>query len=99
MITHLKLKKADKNINVDDRICQIRNSDIGSEMHFLAICPLYEPLRKHYFEDNHDLINLIKCSNKAVAFKIFNFITQATELRENVLKAHQKSIFGCQLSD
>ena len=76
-----------KNMNLDDRICQICNSDIESEMHFLTICPLYEPLRKHYFKDNHDMINLLKCSIKEDAFKIGNFITKATKLRGKVLNA------------
>ena len=78
-----------KNISVEERICQICNSDIETEMHFLAICPLFGPLRKHYLDVNHDndFINLLKCSNKADAFKIGNFITKATKLRENVLKA------------
>ena len=78
-----------RKIDINSRICRICNSSIESEMHFLAICPLYESLRNRYFERKHenDLINLLKCKNKTDAFNIGNFIIKATKLRETTLRA------------
>ena len=83
-----------RKIDINSRICRICNSSIESEMHFLAICPLYESLRNRYFERKHenDLINLLKCKNKTDAFNIGNFIIKATKLRENTLRAPENPV-------
>ena len=75
------------NLNVEERICQVCNSDIESEMHFLINCPLYEALRYRYFESNQEsvLINLLKCSDKATAFNMGNYIMKAMKLRKDTL--------------
>ena len=85
-------KSIHNNIPVDDRICQVCNSGIESEIHFLALCPLYEPLRKRYFGScrENDIINLLKCHDKITAFKVGNYIMKAMKLRENFIMALHK---------
>lgn len=84
-----------KNRNVDERICKICNTGIESEMHCLKMCPLYESLRNRLFKNfknmnENDFINLLKCCDKEAAFKIGNFITKASKLREDSLLTLEK---------
>ena len=82
-----------KKMNVNERICKVCNTGIETEMHFLAICPLYEPLRNRYLKIKHenDFINLLKCADKVTAFKIGNYIMKALKLRKDTLLARQIS--------
>ena len=53
----------------------------------LASCPLYNPLPNRYFGNiqENEYINLLKCSNRATAFNIGNYIVKALRLREVTL--------------
>ena len=76
-----------QNLEVNERICDICKTDVETEMHFLAICSIYEPLRNRYFENmqENDFLNLLKCRDKSIAFKIGNYITKASKIREDAL--------------
>ena len=73
-----------KNLTLQLRVCQLCNSGIESEMHFMALCPLYEPLRMRYLgtRNENDIINLLKCNDKTTAFNVGNYIVKAMGLRE-----------------
>ena len=55
----------DKKVNANERICKLYNAGIENEMHFLALCPLYKPLRDQYFRNipENEYKNLLKCSD------------------------------------
>ena len=78
-----------RNTNVNERICKICNTGIENEIHFLALCPLYKPLRNRYFRNvqENDYVNLLKCSDKGTAFKFGNYIMKALKLRKDTLLA------------
>ena len=64
------------NTTVNERICKICNTAIENEIHFLASCPLYKPLRNRYFGNiqENECINLLKCSDRGTAFNIGSYI-------------------------
>ena len=80
-----------KNIKVDERTCKVCKTEIEDERHFLFACPLYVELRSRYLNSNQetDIINLLKCPDKGVAFRIGNFIMKAMKLRKDTIYSLQ----------
>ena len=67
-----------QNLEADERICDICKTDVETQMHFLANCSIYEPLRNRYSENTqeNDFLNLMKCRGQSTALKIDNYITK-----------------------
>ena len=77
----------------NDRICQVCNSDIETEMHFLLECPYYDHLRHDFFPAPFYLYpstmqfkRLINHKSLEVRTKICQYIIHALRLRNTILQ-------------
>ena len=76
-----------------ERICQVCNSDIETEMHFLLECPYYDhlrqefiPLRFHMYPSEIQFKNLLNQRNLEIRIKTCQYLIQALRLRNTILQ-------------
>ena len=77
----------------NDRICQVCNADIETEMHFLLECPYYDHLRHDFFPAPFYLYpstmqfkRLINHKSLEVRTKICQYVIHALRLRNTILQ-------------
>ena len=76
-----------RNLEVEERTCQICKNATESQLHFLQGCELYADLRSRYFGNTHltNISDILQCKDKNMAFNFANFLTKAFKLRKNIL--------------
>ena len=77
-----------KKVLADERTCNVCMNGVECEVHFLTECPLYNGLRLKYLGENvqRDLIEIMKCGDKATSFNLANYLDKAYSLREHCLR-------------
>ena len=77
-----------KKVLADERTCNVCMNGVECEVHFLTECPLYNGLRLKYLGENvqRDLIEIMKCGDKAASFNLANYLDKAYSLREHCLR-------------
>ena len=81
-----------QNIPRSERICQLCNSDIEDEFHFVLKCPVYCDLRKKYIKQYYwrrpsvfKLVQLLSVNNVKELCSLGKFILDAFKLRSSLL--------------
>ena len=81
-----------QNIPRSERICQLCNSDIEDEFHFVLKCPVYCDLRKKYIKHYYwrrpsvfKLVQLLSVNNVKELCSLGKFIRDAFKLRSSLL--------------
>ena len=85
-----------ESIPFNERICQVCNSDIETEFHFLLICPYFDHLRQEFIPSNYYMHPsevkfkiLMNKDDTDLKKKICQYLILALKLRDELL--HERS--------
>ena len=93
--SHNLLIESGRSLNIprNERICQICNSDIEDEFHFVLKCPAYRDLRKKYIKQYYwrrpsvfKLVQLLSVNNIKDLCLLGKYLRDAFNLRSNLLR-------------